>query len=74
MCGAQACLCIQGVILGRDSWGPSSSFGFKKFVRIFLKGEEVCIILTVNLNLILSENQPKCYFLSLKTVSQLQML
>lgn len=27
MCGAQACLCIQGVILGRNSRGPLSSFG-----------------------------------------------
>lgn len=54
MCGAQACLCIQGVISGRDSGGPSSSFGDEKFVRIFSKGK-VCIIVTMeNLNLKLS--------------------
>lgn len=29
MCGAQACLCIQGVILGRDRGGPLSSFGVR---------------------------------------------
>lgn len=60
MCGAQTCLCIQGVILGR--W-PLSSFGLR-VVRILLKGE-VCIILNLNLKW---KSSPKCNIFSWKTL------
>lgn len=52
MCGAQACLCIQGVILGRDSGGLSSSCGLRSLCAYILRRRSSSlVILTIFTNL-----------------------